>query len=271
MKKSYPILIICLLFGIFSFAVNGKNSPIIVNKSSERAKEINDENLKIVSDLLADFKTEYTVKKDMEMLSDKALKVGKESVPALIQVMKRSDYPDKNRWLATFLLGKIVGKKAIPFIGKFLEHPNWVLRMASLKTLQSLQDKSHKKQYEELLKDKSMIVRIQAIEILNKLQIKESAKEIWKMIFREQNYQVTKGKKKRLPIIKDVIRAIGDLKYEEARASLLTMLKNKRYDDLFSELDYSLEKITGKKSPKGKVVEKRIFWEKYALKEKVIL
>ena len=33
------------------------------------------------------------------------------------------------------------------------------------------------------------------------------------------------------------------------------------YDDIFSDLDYSLSLITGKSSPKGDISVKRVFWK----------
>ena len=76
--------------------------------------------------------------------------------------MKSDKYPEKNRWVATFLLGRIMGKKSSSFVSRFVEHPNWVLRMASLKTLLALKEERYQKKYIKALKDNSFIVRTQA-------------------------------------------------------------------------------------------------------------
>ena len=76
------------------------------------------------------------IKKSLANLKQETLKYSGKSVSAaLIEVMKNGKYPDKNRWVATFLLGQIMGEKSAPFIAKFFKHPSWVMRMASLKTM----------------------------------------------------------------------------------------------------------------------------------------
>lgn len=91
-------------------------------------------------------------KTQMASLKSETLKHGGESVAALIEVMKNGKYPDKNRWMATFLLGQIMGDKSAPFLAKFLKHPHWVMRMASLKTMLALKQKDYGRNYASLLK-----------------------------------------------------------------------------------------------------------------------
>jgi hypothetical protein len=93
-------------------------------------------------DLLNEFRKPIKKPEDLKKLKEQALALSGKSVPALIEVMKRSEFPDNNRWVATFLLGQIAGAKAGPFLARYTEHPNWVLRMASLKTLLSLKEKN---------------------------------------------------------------------------------------------------------------------------------
>lgn len=220
--------------------------------------------------LLTDFLKEYEQKSDLEQLKQKALNLKGEVVPTLITVMKETRFPDRNRWMATFLLGRIMGKKSGPFIVKFLEHPNWVLRLASLKTLLALDAKEYGPQFVKKLHDDSLIVRTEALSIICDLHLDQYASDVWKMLYQKQNYQEVKGKLKRTPIIQEVIRAVGDLGHVKAVQHLLTMIQKKNYDDLFASLDYSLQKLTGKESPAGDKSVKKIFWSKLALQEKVL-
>src|SRR3989339_1169464 len=126
--------------------------------------------------------------KDLFALKERTLKLAGKSVPVLINVMKSSDYPDKNRWIATFLLGRIVGKKAAPFIAKFSKHPSWVLRMASLKTLLALKQSDYGPVYAEALGDSSLLVRIQALENIKGLKLKSYGSRVWAMLYDQQNY-----------------------------------------------------------------------------------
>lgn len=226
----------------------------------------------VTKSLLSDYMKNYPSKKELANLKKKTLDKSGKSVPALIQVMKSSAYPEKNRWIATFLLGQIMGDKSAPFISKFIKHPNWVMRMASLKTLMALKQKDYKSLYKNALKDKSLIVRTQALELVNKLHIDDLAPNVWAMLYDKKNYYQSKNSKskKRIPIIKSVIKTVGDLKFKKARDPLFTMASKKKYDDIFSEIDYALEKIVGKKSPKGSIAVKRRFWNRLGMSYKTL-
>ena len=217
--------------------------------------------------LLKEFKGE---KKGAEIfeLKKKALKYSGKSVPALIEVMKNEKYPERNRWVATFLLANIMGPKSASFLAKFSKHPNWVLRMASLKALLALKEKTLGSIYANALKDKSLIVSIQALENIGKLDLSEYAPFVWAMLYDSRNYYSSKSTgKKRSNIIKKVIKTIGDLKFKKAGGPLLTMIQKKRYEDIFEEMDYSLSKIVGKVSPKGSIKIKRHYWKRIAMAE----
>lgn len=225
----------------------------------------------VKSMLLKRYSTTYKSNKDLVKLQKLTLMNKGKSVPALIQVMKNSKYPDKNRWIATFLLGKIMGKRSAPFISKFLKHPNWVMRLASLKTLLALGDRSYAGMYALALKDNSYIVRTQAIENIRKLRLSKYSANVWQMLYDKRNYYSPKGKKKtRANIIKEVVKAVGELKFKKAEEPLLKMVQKKRYEDIFEEISGSLEKITGKEVPSGNKNVKRQFWSRVAINSKVI-
>lgn len=227
-------------------------------------------NTEVKSALLNRYMVNYTDKAQIAMLKTETLKQGGQSVEALIEVMKNGKYPDKNRWMATFLLGQIMGEKSAPFLSKFLQHPHWVMRMASLKTMLALKQKNYGRQYATLLKDDSFIVRSQALDNIRTLKTAEAAPQVWAMLYDKKNYyQPTMNgkpmKAKRSNIIKNVILTVGDLKFEKARLPLIKMIQKDRYNDIFAEMDTSLSKITGLTSPKGEQGKKRIFWQRMAL------
>ncbi|OFZ23618.1 MAG: hypothetical protein A2202_04640 [Bdellovibrionales bacterium RIFOXYA1_FULL_36_14] len=205
--------------------------------------------------------------KDLFALKERTLKLAGKSVPVLVNVMKSSEYPDKNRWIATFLLGRIVGKQAAPFIAKFSKHPSWVLRMASLKTLLALKLSDYGPVYADALGDSSLLVRIQALENIKSLKLKPYGSRVWAMLYDQQNYYNVKNVYKRTNIIKNVIKTVGDLKLLEAKKPLFVMINDKKYEDIFEEMDYSLGQLTGKSSPKGEKVNKRQFWKRMSLAE----
>ena len=217
-------------------------------------------------------------KADVKKLKKKVFSSNGKAIPAIIQVMKSNVYPDKNRWLAVFLLGKTMGKKSAAFISKFLSHPNWVLRMASLKTLLALRARKFGMGFVHLLKDKSFIVRTQALENIKKMKLRQYSAYVWEMLYDKSNYYtVGKPKKskrtgkikdpKSTAIVKNVILTIGELQFMKAKGPLLKMAGKRKYNDIFDEIDYSLTRITGKKSPKVPKSVKKRYWQRLSLAE----
>ncbi len=267
--------IICLLLFVINTTLFGsidKKTGEIRARPSQKSIESSVDK-KEMAKLLTLYENNNLDKKQLVSLKKRTLLLGGRAVPILIDVMKNSKFAEKNRWMATFLLGKIMGEKAAPFIAKFMEHPNWIMRMASLKTLLALKQDRYGAQYAGLLKDKSFIVRIQALENIRKLNLSNHSAEVWAMLYDKNNYYAAKDSKlsKRTNIIKEAIKVVGDLKFGKARDPLLKMSANKKYSDIFGEIDYSLEQITGKKSPAGNVDAKRVFWKNFSLGSKVII
>jgi HEAT repeat protein len=200
------------------------------------------------------------------MLKRHAFKHKQKAVPVLIKVMKDNKYPEQNRWHATMLLAQIMGKKAAPFIAKFADHPHWMMRVASLKALLGLKQDHYHAVYNKALKDPSLIVRVQALDNISQMQITKLAPDVWNMMYDKSNYTGTKGSLKRTSIVRSVIRAVGDIRFEKARAPLAKLIQKPKYQDLIEDIDYSLEKITGKTSPDSPE-QRRKFWSKLALAE----
>lgn len=176
-------------------------------------------------------------------LKEKTLRAGVDAVPTLVQVIKGEDYTDKKRWMATLFVGKIMGKKSIKFIKTFSDHPHWVLRLAGLKTLLGLKDRSSQDIYRQALQDPSLIVRMQAIENIRALKLKSCARDVWQTLFHPHNYQGKKGQRKRLAIVGRAIRAVGELQYGAAKDTLVKLAKNKKYQDISADINYALKKI----------------------------
>ncbi len=197
------------------------------------------------------------------MLKRNAFKHREKGVPTLIKVMKESRYPVQNRWHATMLLAQVMGSKAAPFIAKFADHPHWMMRVASLKALLGLKQSDYLAVYSKALRDPSHIVRFQALDNISQLKVNALAPDVWKMMYDQTNYTGERGERKRSSIVKSIIRTIGDVKYAPAKKSLAKLIQKPKYQDLIDDLDYSLEKITGKTSPNS-VDQRRKFWAKVA-------
>ena len=209
-------------------------------------------------------------KTHLSLLKKESLKLKQKAVPTLIKVMKSNKFPDENRWVATYMLGRIMGHKAAPFIAKFGDHPNWMMRLASLKVLLHLNQTKYVGLYGRLLNDKSLIVRHQALQNISEMKINKLAPHVWKMLFNKKNYVGMKGTRKRSNIIKDAIKIVGDLNFVKAKPAMLKMFKKKKYEDVYPELDYALSKLSGSQSPDGSMAIKKHFWNRKALSEVTI-
>ena len=259
MKTLQILLLVTICHPAFA-SVKVKNKLILETKTVKRVEASQAKKF-----FLKEYKKTLS-RPQLIVLKKKTLEMGSKAVPALIEVMKNSNYPDKNKWMATFMLGKIMGKKSAAFISKFLRHPSWVMRMASLKTLLALRQTKYKSLYVDALKDKSFIVRNQALENIRTLKLSELAPHVWAMLYDKRNYYNPKtGNRKRTNIIRKVIKAVGDLKFKKAGSPMIKMIQKKKYIDIFKELDYSLTKITGKKSPAGSALLKRNYWKRIGM------
>ena len=200
------------------------------------------------------------------MLKRNAFKHKQKAVPVLIRVMKESKYPEQNRWHATMLLAQVMGPKSAPFIAKFADHPHWMMRVASLKALLGLKQADYVGVYTKALKDPSLIVRFQSLDNISQMKISKAGPEVWNMMYDQTNYTGEKGSRKRTTIVRAIIRTLGDLKFTAAKRPLAKLIQKPKYQDLIEDLDYSLEKITGEKSPNS-TEGRRKFWSKIAMND----
>lgn len=247
--------------GILFVGVLLSGQLLAINKAPERAEDL------ALKTLHIQFGKEPKANNELLELKKQTMRLGAKAVPVLIDVMKKDNYPDKNRWVATFLLGRIMGEKSSGFIAKFTKHPNWVLRLASLKTLLALNQAKMGGHYAELLQDASLLVRSQALQNIRQLGLKEYGGHVWAMLHDKRNYS---GKFENMNIVKEAIKTVGELKFEKAKPALLKMAQNEKYKGIFTDIDYSLVKITGKNSPNGDEKVKKIFWSRLEVADKTI-
>ena len=220
--------------------------------------------VKVKRELLA--KLKHPLKQEeIHKVKASILNHGGKSVEALVEVMKNGQYPELNRWIATFMLGQVMGKKASPFLVKFLKHPHWPMRVAALKTLLALKDKRFASAYAHALSDKSMLVRKQALENVRRLSLKQTAPMVWAMLYDKKNYHFGKNGKQGTHFVKDIVKTIGKFRFKKALNPLLGMIQKDHYKNVFSEIEYALKEITGKKIPQGGIATKRRYWKKIAL------
>ena len=257
-------MIVCLI-GLFSFGAIGAKP----DASIQLLKNPNGQKTKlVVEDVVTLERLENMFTLDAKtpglaaMIKRHTFKHRQKAVPILIKVMKESKYPEQNRWHATMLLGQVMGKKSAPFIAKFIDHPHWMMRVASLKALLGLKQNTYHAVYAKALKDSSLIVRVQALDNISQMNIAPLAPQVWNMMYDQSNYSGSVGQRKRTSIVKSIIRTIGDIRFDKAKAPLCKLIQKPKYQDLIEDLDYSLEKITGEVSPNTSAETRRQFWSK---------
>lgn len=189
------------------------------------------------------FKTSPLSKKNVAELKRLIKSNPKRNVPVLFSVMKNNKMPEQSRWLATILIGKTLGKRSIDYLAKYTVHPQVILRLASLKSLLSLEAGMKADIFEKALFDKSLLVRKQALEAIRKLKIQTAESSLLNMLMDKKNYYIKNKKLKRSPIIKDVIQTIGELRLKRSKKILLTLRNKESYQDLYPVLDYAISRM----------------------------
>ncbi len=256
-------LFMASLLGVSSLAFSADQSAAELLKNPDAPRKLQREDIVSLERFEQMFMMDARAPGLAAMLKRHAFRHKHKAVPTLIKVMKEGKYPEQNRWHATMLLAQIMGDKSAPFIAKFTDHPHWMMRVASLKALLGLRQAEYTAVYAKALKDPSLIVRVQALDNISKLGITKLAPNVWSMMYDQTNYTGNQGTRKRTSIVKSIIRTLGDVRFEKAKRPLAKLIQKPMYQDLIEDLDYSLEKITGERSPNG-VGERRKFWSKLA-------
>lgn len=208
------------------------------------------------------FKADWKKSVDFAKLSKQSLSFGPKAVPTLLKVMKSRSYPEKNRWIAMFSLTKLMGKKSAKVLSKFTKHPDWMMRLGALKCLLILKEKQFANDYANLLNDQSLIVRQQALMNIHQLDIKEKAKDVSLLLssIKQQNSQEAS-----IDQMTDMtIMTLAKFGHKASVKTLLEMLKQQQFKNNSATIDYTLEQLTGFKSPKGDWNSKVSFWSNIA-------
>jgi len=189
------------------------------------------------------FKSNKLEKESISRLKKIIANNPKKNVPVLFSVMKNEKMPEQSRWLATILVGKTLGKRSIDYLAKFAVHPEVILRLASLKSLLSLEAQKKSHVFENALFDKSLLVRKQALEAVRKLKIIKAEKSLLSMLVDKKNYYLKNKKLKRSPIIKEVIQTMGELRLKKSKNILVSLREKSSYQDLYPVLDYAISRM----------------------------
>ena len=168
----------------------------------------------------------------------------KNTIKSFLAIIKDDNYPDRSRWLSLVLISKSMGKKSIPLLKKYLTHPKWIIRSAAVKSLKSLGISDLDKEYKNLLKDSSYVIREQVLDTISTFKIKNLGNDVLKMLGDKTNYIKTKKGMVPSEVIKKIISTLVKLEKKEAIPVLAKISKSEVGKSIKPELQLALNTLS---------------------------
>ena len=160
----------------------------------------------------------------------------------LREVAFSEKYGMSDRWKALTLLTFVQKERAIPVLEKALKSKEWFMRNAGLVGMQHVSEMEAKKSARKLLKDKALVVRSAAVDILAKDCGSADRGLLWEQMGDKLNFR--KGQS--LWIRPQIIKALSEGALNQELSLFLKYVKD---DDLQIQKDstVALERITKRK------------------------
>lgn len=116
-------------------------------------------------------------------------KTGKEGIRQLRQIAFGQHYTVEQRWKALSTLAMISGRECEPELEQALQHSEWFMRDAGLKSLEKINSTKAKKWAKRLLNDPSLVVRSSAVKVIENLHDMSAKTVLWEKLNSAQNYR----------------------------------------------------------------------------------
>jgi len=189
-----------------------------------------------------------------------ALQKANEIYPELIQIAKSEKQEMNIRWKALTLAAYIGKDRALPELASALKSKEWFMRNAALISLKSYHPLKAQAAARDLLKDKALVVRSAAAEVLGNQPDAQSRDLLWEELYAPYNYR----RKQSLWIRQQILKQLAE--NPQAKESVLFTKALKETDqDIYGSAVAALEKLTGSQlGSKKKIAEKRELWIQWA-------
>lgn len=192
-------------------------------------------------------------------------KYGTESVFPLVEIAKNRAFQERHRYIALMAAAKIGGSESSKLLSSLLTDRSWVVRSGTLRALRSTSDAEVAVKSMDLLKDKALVVRLEAVDTVAHLKPKGWEHALLQVIDRPENY--VRGRALWVPgrILK-ALKQCDDPKLAQAAIlpKLKPLLNHSQDQELVENTIATLEAVTHSTTPKNLSLADRIaYWKKY--------
>lgn len=181
--------------------------------------------------------------------------------PALIQISRATSEPMQTRWRALSLASSLKSAEALPELEKALVAPEWFMRNVALLSMEKYHPQRAQAAAQSLLKDKALVVRSAAVEVLGKRMDEKTRDLFWEALASAQNFR----RKQSLWIRGQMLGFLAQAPQAREASLFVKALKD---DDRKIQVAAvsALEKLTQKTLGKSNMAiqEKRELWIQWA-------
>ncbi len=203
--------------------------------------------------LMADLKARSTRSFD-GILKQWEHQYGTNAVDPLLAIAESRKNADPDRYVALMGVARLGGRAVAPQLTGFLKDPSWMLRSGSLRALSALKDETTAKAVLPLLKDKALVVRLEAVQAIEKLRPVGAAEALAEAANDPANFHG--GRAQWVP--QRALAALVSMEAREAAPMLKPLLERTGDQELLRQAVLALEVITGRKLEPGKALPNQV-------------
>lgn len=197
------------------------------------------------------------VKQPIEAMTQEKREQLKPFYDEVLKIAASNSQSIKLRWKALILAAKIKPDMASKDIAAFAKHEDWFMRNATLTAVQEVNLEAAKKVAEELLKDKALVVRSAAVDVLSQQLSAESRERLWNELNQKYNFKGTQSLWIRSQIVESLNRNPRDEEIRRFSKALFDKDQAVR-----AAAVVAMEKIT--KTVRGKSPKTAKNWQEFA-------
>lgn len=166
---------------------------------------------------------------------------GRQFYKELIAISFSKDQPMATRWKALTLAAQVGQQKSITDLQKAAKSPDWFMRNAALLSAQEVSKDEAYDMARSLIKDKALVVRSAAVEVLSQFPNPSVRDLFWEEVY--QDYNVKKGQS--LWVRSQILNYLSKQPLAHEKSLFASLLKDKDVQVQKTSVA-ALEKITGR-------------------------